>query len=381
MSNDVLLTVSGTIPADIGAQIGEGRRPEADYLALARAFGADLIDYPLAREVSGRFGRLLGRLGGPNLVLAWACFLLRHQYRVIFSDGEQVGIPLATLLKLFGSSLRPRHLMIGHLLSVGKKMLFFDRLRVQSAIDNIFVYSTWQKRFIEERWGLPPERVIFTPFMVDAQFFAPERAEPSPVPAEMAGADWPVLSSAGLELRDYPTLITAVRGLPVRVILAAASPWSRREDSTQGQAIPENVLVRRFSQRELRDIYAASAIVVMPLFENNFQAGVTAILEAMAMARPVICSRTAGQIDVVVEGVTGLYVSPGDPRALREAIEYLLANPEIARQMGEAGRRRIEEEMSLERYVARLSHYVQESQATPGRQESRPPELLADYKL
>jgi glycosyltransferase involved in cell wall biosynthesis len=363
MANDVLLTVSGEIPADIEAQISTGQRPEADYLAMARAFGADLIDYPLARRITGPLGRLLGRIGGPNLVLAWACFLLRRHYRVIFSDGEQVGIPLALLLKLLGGRGRPRHLMIGHLLSVGKKMLFFDRLGVQSAIDVIFVYSTWQKRFIEERWGLPPERVIFTPFMVDADFFAPDRA--GPLPPELVARDWPLISSAGLEFRDYPTLITAVRGLPVQVILAAASPWSRREDTTQGQAIPDNVLVRRFNQRELRDIYAASAIVVMPLFDVNFQAGVTAILEAMALARPVICSRTAGQTDVVVDGVTGLYVPPGDPRALRQAIERLLAEPELARRMGHAGRQRIEQMMSLERYVARLSHYVQSAGGRP----------------
>ena len=96
----------------------------------------------------------------------------------------------------------------------------------------------------------------------------------------------------------------------------------------------------------------------MPLYNVNFQAGVTAILEAMAMERAVICSRTPGQTDVIVEGETGLYVPPEDPRALRQAIEYLLANPDVAERMGKAGRKRIEELMSLDRYVARLSEYV-----------------------
>jgi glycosyltransferase involved in cell wall biosynthesis len=366
MSHDVLLTVSGVIPPDIAAQISAGGRPEADYLALARAFGADLLDYPAARRMGGRLGRFLEKIGGPNLALAWACFRLHDHYRVIFTDGEQVGIPLALLLKLFAARRRPRHLMIGHLLSAGKKMLFFDWLGLQGAIDLFLVYSTWQQRFVQERWRLPPERVVFTPFMVDAHFFAPERASPERwASADFAppAGEWPIICSAGLEFRDYPTLITGVRGLDVRVVLAAASPWSKRADTTQGQALPPNVLVRRFSQHELRDLYAASQIVVMPLYDVTFQAGVTAILEAMAMGRPVICSRTAGQTDVVVEGVTGLYVPPGDPRALREAIAYLLANPEVGRQMGQAGRERVEREMSLERYVARLSHYVGDDHA------------------
>src|SRR5512133_1749854 len=96
----VLLTVSGTIPEDIQRQIADGIRPESDYLALARGLPADLLDYVAARKATGLIGRLLERLGGPNLMLAWACFRLRRYYRVLFTDGEQVGIPLALMLKL-----------------------------------------------------------------------------------------------------------------------------------------------------------------------------------------------------------------------------------------------------------------------------------------
>ncbi len=347
---DVLLTVSGEIDNNIDAQIAAGQCPRADYLEMARAFDADLLDYARAREAVGRLGRLLERLGGANLMLAWACFLLRSRYQTIFTDGEQVGIPLALLLKL-GGRRGVRHLMIVHILSVGKKMLFFDWLRVQSHIDLFFVYATWQKRFIEARWGVPDERVVFTPFMVDDQFFAPTQVTPS-------GSTRPMICSVGLEFRDYPTLMQAVDGLDVDVIIAAASPWSKRSDSTAGERVPENVTVRRFSQHELRQIYADSCFVVMPLFDVNFQAGVTAILEAMAMAKAVVCSRTPGQTDVVLDGETGLYVPPGDADALRDAIEQLLAEPERAASLGRAGRRRVEREMSLRCYTQRLSYFI-----------------------
>ncbi len=76
------------------------------------------------------------------------------------------------------------------------------------------------------------------------------------------------------------------------------------------------------------------------------------------MGRAVICSRTPGQTDVVIDGETGIYVPPGDPQALREAIEYLLANPDLAERMGQAGRRLIEQSMSLDRYVERLGQLV-----------------------
>ena len=108
-------------------------------------------------------------------------------------------------------------------------------------------------------------------------------------------------------------------------------------------------------------MYGDSRFVVMPLLNVRYQAGVTAILEAMAMGRAIICSRTPGQTDVIVEGETGLYVPPGDPAALRAAIECLLAHPEEAERMGRAGRRRVEQAMSLDGYVGCLHRYVRDS--------------------
>lgn len=357
--NKVLLTVSGIIASDIEARIAQGERPEADYIVMARTFGADLLDYVAARRRGGWLGRLLGKIGGPNLMLAWACFILRNQYRVIFTDGEQIGLPLAFFLKFLNFSKRPHHLMIVHILSVRKKMILLDWFHLQNQIDIFFAYSAWQKHFIEQRWQIPSERVSLTPFMVDNGFFAPGQAEQAGEFLELADPDKPIICSVGLEFRDYSTLMEAVRGLDVQVIIAAGSPWSKRADSTADQEIPDNVLVRRFTQFELRDLYAMSAFMVMPLYEVDFQAGVTALLEAMAMSKAIICSRTPGQTDVVVEGETGLYVAPEDTAALREAIVWLLDRPDEATRMGRNGRLRIERFMSLSHYVTRLNKFVQ----------------------
>ena len=353
MSNQVLLTISGTIPADLRARIASGERPRADYLELAAGFGADLLDYARARKVAGPVGRLLERLGGPDLVLAWACFVVRGRYQAIFTDGEQVGLPLAALLKFLSPGRRPRHLMIVHVISVAKKMLFLDRLGVQSHIDRFLVYATAQQQFIQQRWKLPAHRVRFTPFMVDSAFFAPEQVQPRPLAR-------PQICAVGLERRDYPTLLAAVAGLEADVVIAAASPWSKRSDSTAGQSIPANVRVQKFSQYDLRQLYADSSFLVMPLEPVDFQAGVTAILEAMALERAVICSRTPGQTDIIVDGENGRYVPVGDPVALRAAIVHLLANPEEAARLGRGGRRTIEQQMSLTRYVERLGAFVRE---------------------
>lgn len=358
--NDVLLTVSGVIDPEVEAKTARGERPQADYIAMAHAFNADLLDYPAAQEQAGLLARLISKISGQDLLLAWVCFRLRRRYRVIFTDGEQVGIWLAILLKLFGRGNLSRHLMIVHIISVPKKIIFFDLLGLQSHIDVFFVYSSWQKNFIEERWNVPPERVVWTPFMVDADFFSPNRAGQVDLNLELNNPNAPLICAVGLEFRDYKTLMAAVKDLDIQVVIAAASPWSKRPDTTTNQDIPDNVLVRRFTQFELRELYAMSRFFVMPLYNVDFQAGVTALLEAMAMELAVICSQTPGQTDVVVDGETGCYVPPEKPEALRIAIDDMLQNKEQTLQMGINGRRRIEQKMSLERYVAGLLPYVRE---------------------
>jgi len=353
MDKRVVLTVSGVIAADIREQIASGKRPRADYLELARGFNADLLDHAAARTIAGRTGVVLEKLGGPNLVLAYACWKVRKNCLAIVTDGEQVGLPLAALLKLTPGT-RPRHLMIVHVISEPKKTIFLDWLGVQSAIDRFITYSRWQQRFIEDRWNLNRDRVLWTPFMVDQDFFAPERVTPSPSAS-------PQVCAVGLERRDYETLLRAVEDLDVHVVIAAASPWSKRKEGVATQAIPSNVSVRKFTQYELRQLYADSCFMVMPLENVKFQAGVTAILECMAMGKAVICTRTPGQTDVVVEGDNGRYVPPGDPSILGVEIRRLLSRPEEAVRLGANARKLVERQMTLDLYAQRLAGFLHEA--------------------
>jgi glycosyltransferase involved in cell wall biosynthesis len=189
--------------------------------------------------------------------------------------------------------------------------------------------------------------------MVDHDFFAAKKVTPNP-------GTRPQICAVGLERRDYDTLLRAVEKLDVHVVIAAASPWSKRSEGVKA-AIPSNVTVRKFTQYELRQLYADSAFMVMPLQNVKFQAGVTAILESLAMGKAVICSRVPGQTDVLVEGENGRYVPPENPSALRSEICQLLSRPEEAARLGANGRNLVEGEMNLDLYVQRLSSFLREA--------------------
>jgi glycosyltransferase involved in cell wall biosynthesis len=106
---------------------------------------------------------------------------------------------------------------------------------------------------------------------------------------------------------------------------------------------------------ELRELYARSQFVVIPVRDLIYSAGATASLEAASMARAVVAYHSRGIADYIQDGVTGILVEPGNVSAMRDAIQYLLANPGEARQLGENARQRIVEELNLESYVRNIA--------------------------
>jgi glycosyltransferase involved in cell wall biosynthesis len=77
-------------------------------------------------------------------------------------------------------------------------------------------------------------------------------------------------------------------------------------------------------------------------------------LEAMAHARPVVATPVGGTPEVVEDGRTGILVPPRDPRTLAAAVDRLLADPELRRRMGAAGRQRVAERFSPESMTRRV---------------------------
>jgi glycosyltransferase involved in cell wall biosynthesis len=83
--------------------------------------------------------------------------------------------------------------------------------------------------------------------------------------------------------------------------------------------------------------YERCSVVVVPSRREGYG---MAAREAMARGRPVVATRAGGLPDAVEDGVTGLLVPPGDPAALRGALERLLGDAELRRRLGAAGRER-----------------------------------------
>jgi glycosyltransferase involved in cell wall biosynthesis len=362
MAPRVLLVVgvNTTLPVD---------GPRRDWAVLAEALGADILDRSAVdRDAAARAVR---RLAGLGPALAWLAFRRRHEVDVVLADGEHVAIPLAFLLRL--TRARVRQVAIGHRLTSRKKRFLFRTLNVHQRIDRIALHSRAQYLFALRELGLAPDRVALVPYQVDTDFWTPRDT-----------AQENLVVSVGLEHRDYPTLLRAAEGLDATVVIGAASSWSRH--SFAATSLPPNVRVGSFGYRELRELYARAAVVVVPLRDVDNQAGVTTILEAMAMGKAVVVTQSSGQTDVVEDrrslerglprarpiglsrvlavnrGIpveaTGFYVPPGDPESLRRAVAYLLDHPVERGRLGRAGRRLAVELFNVDEFAARIRELV-----------------------
>jgi len=87
------------------------------------------------------------------------------------------------------------------------------------------------------------------------------------------------------------------------------------------------------------------------LLTSDYEGLPYTVLEAMAAGVPVVATRVGGVPEQIVDGETGFLFEPGDPAAAAAAVERILADPEGAVRLGEAGRERVRREFGLERMV------------------------------
>jgi len=330
------------------ARIAEGREPRLDVFEIAAALDADILDYLDADKAFS--ARVVGRAAGPSAGVAYLGFLEKNRYDAVLTTGEDIGLPLSALLKT--SSARCSHTMIAHTLFPRKKSLFFDYLKVESRIDRILAYSTSEERHMIDRLGVPASKVERIYYHADQKFFRPEGRPTEP----------DLVCAAGQLLRDYECLVDAVRGRPVRVQIAAGSPWIDSALKPKSE-LPANVTWGKLDRFELRELYARSALAVVPILQNEYQTGIATILEMMSMGKCVIATRTRGQTDTIVDGETGIYVPPSDPAALGATIQRMLKDPGEAARIGQNARRFIEEQAGLDRFVTRIVDAVRAGHA------------------
>ena len=301
-----------------------------------------------ARIADRAINAVLYRLGGYGGDFASIFASLRelNQADVVFSTVDTVGIPLV-LLKTIGLVRPPIvYAAIGlpeRLVQVRRRAMHRLYVHALGRADVIVSYATSEVEWLRNRLD-HDARIVFVPFGVDTHAFQPLPERPPVVDVISIGAD---------PRREFDLLTRLARRRP-DLSLTIVTSAERARALTQ---LPANVALETDVPLErVRDRLADARVVALPVRENSYSGATTVLLQAMAMAKPVVVSRT----DAIAagygleDGVNCRLVTPGDADGLERAIVDLLDDPEQAGSIATRARATVERTLSWERYVSAL---------------------------
>jgi glycosyltransferase involved in cell wall biosynthesis len=325
--------------------------PRQDYLVIAQRLGGELSGCDLFDATWYYWTRQIEKRIKLDLVESVLAASRCSRHNIVLSASEKIAIPLAAFLSVTRQKIP--HVVIAHKLSSGLKARFLRIWQLHKTFSHMICVCRAQVDYAIHQLGVPESRVDFVHDKVDHRFFRP---------LDVRTEDY--ILAVGREQRDYTTLVQAISGTGLRLVVVASSPWSTSQIRMDDNG--EVAVLSHIPYRELRDLYARARLVAVPLFSVDYAAGINGVLEAMAMARPLIVSRTSGITDYVVDNETGVYVSPGDAAELRDAVLSLWGRTKERNRLGANARRAIEERMNLDVYVDRVVQIVHRALAAPG---------------
>jgi len=157
--------------------------------------------------------------------------------------------------------------------------------------------------------------------------------------------------------KDQEVVLRALDSVPtpLRLVLAGIDPGSPL--GNLGRRAPErhSVVCLPFNS-EVRPLYDLLELVLLPSRSEGLS---QALLEAMALGKPVIASAAGGNLEVITNDTNGRLVAPLEPAGWAHAIEELLANPALIHRLGAAARDTARERYALEYTVSRTAELYQ----------------------
>ncbi len=167
-------------------------------------------------------------------------------------------------------------------------------------------------------------------------------------------------------VKDQQTFLRAarrVRGQVSDVAFVLAGEGELLE-SLRAFAAELNLAGDAFFTGRCEDVASLLSISEVCVLSSTSEGFANSILEYMAAARPVVATDVGGAREAVIDGETGHIVRPGDDEAMAARIVALLQGPERAREMGQRGRRVVEEKFSCESQLARTVELYEKLLAT-----------------
>jgi hypothetical protein len=300
-------------------------------------YGELIPSFSSLGQIVGRWpawaGSVVGRVGPLRAIIF---LLLGTRYDVLTVLREQRG--WRSLLLLSAVMPSRRKLAVFHFIdhpprsegrgaTVDRLWRPIERWAVRRGVLRAQVFSVSEPALYAHRFGVAQDRFRFVPY---PWRYPPRDASPGFRPAAQREG----VIAAGRSFCDWPTLFQAARGedwtLTV-VCQAADRPLVERLN-----APPLATILSELSADETRKRLGQAALSAVTMYDSGVSQGHTRLCDCVNAGAPVVVSQTRSLEGYVEPGETASVVPPGDPEALRQAINRLLADPAARDEMARA---------------------------------------------
>jgi glycosyltransferase involved in cell wall biosynthesis len=362
-------------------EFGGGERGFAQLAAALRA----RWDVRVAGAPGGELGRRLGALGVPMHAVdvrsrlgvrrtgQLVKLVRRERVDLIHAMGARAdvsarlagwltGVPVVSTIAMF-----PERYDVGVLrrAAYGAAGRITERLCTALIAESAAI-----ARVLVERHGMPPGRVTCIYRGVELETYRPAARQAEAIRGELGLAlDAPVVGTVGrlvYQKAQHVLLEAAARVArtcgDLQVLIVGDGPRRATLDRLRADLKLARCRLVGF-RADVPAMLAAMDVFALPSVLEGFP---QVLLEALAMARPVVASRIDGITELVEDGITGCLVPPGDADALASALRRLLADTGTAGRLAAAGRRLVEERFSVERMVEQVEALYRGIVAVPG---------------
>jgi glycosyltransferase involved in cell wall biosynthesis len=298
--------------------------------------------------------RGLRRLVSAPTATGWELFRRRRDHQVVITSDYRTSLVFGALSNVYGRLalhvVKELYLDESVLRSVRARRVFRWCLR---RCECVITNGTAEIDAYSEFLGLPRERFHFL-------------AWPANLPAEHPTGDDGSVFAAGRSCRDWATLFAAAASVPARFVVVAEAA------AVAGLARPANVELYCDVPRErYLHLLRRARVVVVPLLPTIRSAGQAALLEAMALGKPVLTAQIAGVVDYLRPNQTGVFYQAEDAGSLARELNRLLSSADFRARIAAGGQRSVETVFNKRCYAHRVQQLLEDLLGEP----LRPPAL------
>lgn len=304
------------------------------------------------------------------LYTAWCVLTCREHYDALYATHYK-GLELVVLLRALGLFRKP--IIVWHHQPIVKSK---SRLRellgrfFYKGFDRLIFFS---QKLVDDSLKAPkadPRKLVVGHWGADLAFYDKIKAElnsEQPSPSHHNNIS-PSFIATGKEQRDQPTLIEAFNRTGRHLILYIGINPNPNVPNPNLEAVErcepaDNIDVVKICgllPYEIAREVAKADCVVICCHRTRYTAGLTTVVEALALGLPIICSRNP-QIPVDFDRLgCGISVEYGDVEGWQRAVEYIATHPDEARLMGERGRALAEQMFNDERCAKEVAEWVKQ---------------------